>query len=168
MVLAPRVNKALLDEVRLLECRTQHHQPGVFRVTGLPFAVWLIETDAMAEHGQPVLSLVSRVFLKDHRRIIEGLKRTGHADLVHYMVQQIRQFQSDETFAMKHRYSKDLKKLHEELLTELLEATPTEQRLRGIPPEERLSGLSLEEFAAGLSKEQAVRLRQLLEPKQGR
>jgi hypothetical protein len=77
MILATRANRALLEELRLLHCETSEHGPGVFQVTGLPFTAWMVETDVMAEHGQPVLSLVSRVFLDDRKRIIEVPCNTG-------------------------------------------------------------------------------------------
>ena len=67
IVLAPAVTGALRDELRLLGCEISQHEPGIFRVTGLPFTTWLVETDVMAERGQPILSLVSRVFLNDRR-----------------------------------------------------------------------------------------------------
>ena len=96
VVLAPTVSGALRDELRLLGCEASQHEPGIFRVAGLPFAAWLVETDVMAERGQPVLSLVSRVFLNNRGRIIEELESTGHESLVRYMVQQIQQFHSWE------------------------------------------------------------------------
>jgi hypothetical protein len=46
-------------------------------ITGGPFTMWLVETDVMAKVGQPILSLVSRVFLNEHERIIESLRQTG-------------------------------------------------------------------------------------------
>ncbi len=181
VVLSPTVSGALRDELRLLGCEASQHEPGIFRVTGLPFATWLVETDVMAERGQPVLSLVSRVFLKDRERIIEELGRTGHGALVHYMVQQIQQFRtSGKDFAMQHGLSdnlEELQELEEELLSKVLEAVPAERRLRGVPPEERLRGLPPEEvlrvlppeeLAAAMSEEQAARFRELLDRKQGR
>ena len=182
IVLAPRASEAIGDEIRLLGWEAVAHEPGVLRVAGAPFATWLVETDVMAERGQPVLALVSRVFLDHRERIIEELMRTGHAGLLHYMVQQIQQFRSlGEDFAMQHVYSEDLQEMEEQLLTKMLESIPPERRLRGLPPEERLRGLppeervrglppeervrglSLEERLAGLSEEDAARLRDLLE-----
>ena len=148
------------------------------RVTGGPFTMWLIEIDVMAELGQPIFSLVSRVFLNEHERIIEQLTRTGHGMLLCYMLQQIEQFRSlGEDFAMQHADTEYMGELEEELQTAVLEAIPIEKRLRGLPPEERLRGLSSEEillrftpekFADGLSEEQAARLRELLERRQGK
>jgi hypothetical protein len=56
--------------------------------------------------------------------------------------------------------------LEEELLTKILEAVPTERRLRGLP-EERVRGLSPEERLAGLSEEDAARVRELIERRKG-
>ena len=154
--------------MQLLGCRIDEPEPGIFRVAGLPFAAWLVETDVMAERGQPILSLVSRVFLRDRERIIEQLTRTGHVALLYYMLQQVQQFRSlGEDFAMQHKDSEYLGEVEEELQTAVLEAIPAEKRLRGLPPEERVRGLSPEELLGGLSEEQAARLRELLERRRG-
>ena len=165
-------------------------------MVGLPFTTWLVETDVMAERGQPILSLVSRVFLNDRRSIIEKLARGGHEALAHYryMVQQVKQFRSEEDFAMQQAVSENLKQFEEELFAKMVEEASVEQRLRGLSPEERLRGLSSqevlralppeerlrglsaedvlrilpEEFVAGLTTEQAARLRELLERTQCR
>ncbi len=190
IVLAPAVSGALRDELRLLGCEVSEHELGIFRVAGLPFTTWLVETDAMAERGRPILSLVSRVFLNDRGSIIERLARGGHEALAHYhyMVQQVRQFRTEEDFAMQQVLSENLEEFDKELVTKLLEEIPVErllerlrdlppeERLRGLPPEERLRGLSPEEsmralppeFLAGLSDEEAARLRELLEKKPNR
>jgi hypothetical protein len=156
VVLAPTVTGPLRDELRLLSCEVREHEPGILQVVGLPFLTWLVETDLMAKRGQPILSLVSRVFLKDRERIIEELVHTGHETLLRYMVQQIEQFGSKEGFAMQHGVSDDLQQMQElgeELLTKILERVPAERRLRGLSPEELL---------ASLTEEQAARLRELL------
>ena len=187
VVLAPSVNEAIRDELRCLEWQISEHEAGVHRITGGPFTMWLIETDVMAELGQPVFSLVSRVFLNEHERIIEQLTRTGHGMLLCYTLQQIEQFRSlGEEFAMQHADTEYMGELEEELQTAVLEAIPVERRLRGLAAEERLRGLSSEEvlrrftprevlgrftpeeLAGGLSDEQAERLRELLEQKRGK
>jgi hypothetical protein len=77
---------------------------------------------------------------------------------------------------MQHTDTEHMGELAEELQTAVLEAIPVEKRLRGLPAEDRLRGLSPEEvlrrytpeeLAGGLSEEQAARLRELLERKQG-
>lgn len=168
VVLSPTVNGVLRDELRALGLEASQQEPGIFRVAGLPFAAWLVETDVMAERGQPVLALVSRVFLNDRGRIIDELERTGHDALVEYMVQQIHQFRSEKGFTMQHAQSENLEHLEEELLAKIMEWAPVEQRLRGLPAEERVRGLSPEELSAALSEQDAARLRELLDRKQGR
>ncbi len=84
------------------------------------------------------------------------------------MVQQMRQFATDEDAAIQQALSKHLAELADDLFAALLEHAPVEQRLRGLSPEKRLRGLSPEELAAALNDEQAARLRELLDRKQGR
>ncbi len=170
IVLAPAVSEALRDEIRLLGCEVSQHEPGISGVSGLPFTTWLVETDVMAERGQPVLSLVSRVFLNDRQSIIEKLARGGQASLAsyHYMLQQVKQFRSEEDSAMQQTLSENLDKFGEELFAKMIKEASVEQRLDGLPAEERVRGLSLEERLAGLSDEQVARLRELLDRKQGR
>ena len=138
VILSPMVSGALHEELRALGLEASQHEAGILRVTGLPFAAWLVETDVMAERGQPVLSLVSRVFLNDRGRIIEELERSGHEALLRYMVQQIKQFHSrGEGFAMQHGLSDDLREMQEveeDLLTKILEAVPAERRMRRAVP----------------------------------
>jgi len=169
IILAPTANDALLTELRSLSCQIRENEPGIHRVDGVPFATWLVETDVMAGLGQPILSLVSRVFLREHERIIEALRDSGRAPLLHYMLQQIQQFRTlGEGFAMQHTDSEYLGVLTEELQTAVLQGIPVEKRLEGLSPEERVRGLAPEELAAGLTPEQAARLRELLERKLGK
>ena len=77
IVLAPILNDAAREELRCLGWEDCGHEAGVYRVVGGPFTMWLVETDVMAERGQPILSLVSGVFLNEHRRIIEGVGAYG-------------------------------------------------------------------------------------------
>jgi len=122
----------------------------------------------MAERGQPVLSLVSRVFLRDRERIIDQLTHTGHVDLLCYMLQQVQQFRRfGEDFAMQHKDSEYLDEVEAELRTAVLEAMPPEERLRGLPPNERLRGVSFEELVFDLNEDQVARLREALERRSG-
>ena len=76
-----------------------------------------------------------------------------------YMVQQVKQFRSEEDFAMQQALSENLEQFEEELLTKMLEELPAERRFRG---------LSLEELAAALSDEEAAHLHELLQRNQAR
>ena len=153
------------------------HEAGVHRITGGPFTTWLVETDVMAKLGQPVLSLVSRVFLNEDERIIQSLRQTGHVLLLCYVLQQVARFRKmGKESAMQHAGTKYLDEVEDELQA-ILDGMPVETRLRGVPPEERLRGLSPEEvlrrfspegFADGLSDKQAAHLRELLDRRQKR
>jgi hypothetical protein len=149
--LTPRLS--LRDELQRLGGAASEHEWGIFRLVGLPFTTWLVETDVMAERGHPILSLVSRVFLNDREPIIEELTRTGHVGLLSYMLQQVQQFRSlGEEFAMQHKDSEYLGEVEEDILTSVLEAIPVERRLSGLKPEERLRGLSAEQIEAYLDE----------------
>lgn len=177
IVLAPTVNEVFRGELHALGWQIGEHEAGVHRITGGPFAMWLVETDVMAKLGQPILSLVSRVFLNEHERIIEKLTESGHGLLLCYVLQQVARFRKmGKEFAMQHAGTEYLDEVEDELQVILdgmpvenrLRGLPPEERLRGLPPEERLRGLSPEEVAGGLSDEQANRLRELLDRRQKR
>ena len=109
-------------------------QPGKTRTWWHPLVV---ESDVMAERGQPILSLVSRVFLNDRRSIIEKLARGGQEALAnyHYMVQQVKQFRSEEDSAMQQLLSENLEQFDKDIVTKMLEELPVERRLRGLSSE---------------------------------
>ena len=155
LVVVPNVNTPLHDDLRLLKCEIDEREPGIFRVTGQPFDIWVVETDVMAERIQPILSLVSREFLNDRESIIERLAELGEATLArcHYVVQQVQQFRKEEDMAMQQALTKTLKEFDEELVDRMVQELPAERRLRGLPPEERLRGLPPGRAAAGLSPE---------------
>jgi hypothetical protein len=169
IVLAPTVNEAVRGELGCFGWQIGEHEAGVHCITGGPFAMWLVETDVMAKLGQPILSLVSRVFLKNRERINEQLTRSGHGLLLWYVLQQIGQFRDmGEEFAMQHAGTEYMGELEEELQTAVLETIPVEKRLQGMSPEEVLRRFSPEGFADGLSDEQAAYLRELLDRRQKR
>jgi hypothetical protein len=147
IVLAPTVNEALRDELLLLGGSATEREPGILQASGLPMTTWLVDTDVMAKRGQPILSVVSRVFLRHRQRIIQQLMRSGHGVLLGYMLQQVQQFLSlGEAFAMQHTGSEYMTEVEDELLTSVLESIPPERRLQGLSPERRLQGLSPQEF----------------------
>ena len=194
IVLAPNLNDPARAELQSLGWQVSQYEAGVYRIAGGSFTTWLVETDVMAKLGQPVLSLMSRVFLNDHERIIGQLRETGHELLLCYVLQQVAQFRNmGKEFAMQHAGTEYLDEVEDELTTvldampvelrlrglpaeerlrglpaeERLRGLPAEERLRGLSPEDRVRGLSPEELAGGLNEEQAARLRELLERRQG-
>ena len=166
VILAPTITRPLHDELRLFGCEASQREPGIFRVTGLPFQVWLVETDAMAQKAEPVLSLVSRIFLKNHESIIEVLTHAGHATLAGYVRQQVHQLHTHrEDFDVQSGVTDEFAELDEKLKAEFLAVLTAEERLSGLPPEEVLRVVSPEELAAAMTAEQAARLREILDRK---
>ena len=166
IVLAPKGNQAFRDEVRGFDWQIAEQRAGVHRISGSPFSLWLVETDVMAELGDPLLSLVSRVFLKQHRRIMKQLQETGRTALLCYALQLIDWFRSlDERLMMTHSGTPYIKALEDEL-QRVHDAISSERRMRGLSAEELLRGLSAEEVLQVLTDEQIVRLRELLDRSQ--
>jgi hypothetical protein len=155
IVVAPAVNAPFREELQVLGYELFQHEPGIFRVTGLPFSTWVVETDAMAQRGQPILSLVSREFLNDFESIISRLAAKGKEALInyHYMVQQINQLRSVEDVVMQQAVTDTLAKVDESLVDRFIEELSAEQRLKGLPPEERLRGLLPDDILRALPKE---------------
>jgi hypothetical protein len=164
VVVAPRQTSPFLEEIAALGGRAVEDEPGILRVEAVPFRAWLVETDIMAERGEAVLSLVSRVFLRDRERIMKALERTGRGRLLHFVFQQIQHFRRlGKEFAMQHTQTDYLGELEEDLKAEFLAELSTEDRLRGIPPEDRLRGIPPEDRLRGLSEKELDRLRELLD-----
>ena len=193
IILAPCRTEAQRLEMECLNLQLTEREPGLHQVAGAIFPTWFVETNVMAELMQPILSLFSRVFLKEHRRIISELWSRGHTEVLAFVLQQVQQFRTlGEGFAMQHAETKQMRILEDELLMNLPEATPAEKRLQGLSPQDRVRGLSpedrvqglspedrvqglspserlcdlsVDEFFAGLTQEQAERFKQLLQRK---
>ncbi|MGH7202361.1 MAG: hypothetical protein ACREJB_17280, partial [Planctomycetaceae bacterium] len=102
IVLAPRLNRPFRENLRVRGFSAHEEEPGVHRLEGLSFSAWIIETDRITGPQEPILTLVSRTLLRDPRRIIEQIGARGHASLLQYVLQQVRQFdQLEEGFAMR-------------------------------------------------------------------
>ena len=175
VVLTPTVSGPMHDDLIALGCDVSGEQPGIYRVTGLPFAAWLVETDVMAGLGQPVLSLVSRLFLNDPGSIIDKWANGPFANMVEWMVQQVRQFDPEEDSAVQQALSENLAELQEQLLTKMLARNAPRAVVAGAITGRTVAqacrrksgcaGLSLEQRLAGLSEQEAARMRELLERK---
>jgi hypothetical protein len=168
IILAPSRNEPAREELQAWGWQIGEQDEGVHRITGGPLQMWLVETDVMAKRGQPILSLVSRVFLEEHERIIGELRATGHDLLLCYVLQQVARFRKmGKEFAMQHAGTEYLDEVEDELKT-ILHGMPVDVRLHGLSPHEIVQRLTPEELAEGLSEEQAARLRELLERRQGK
>lgn len=164
--LAPVITEPFRQRLALrrLSLEAEVGEPGVYRIVGSMFDTWVIETDEMARRRQPILTLFSRVFLRDRGRIIRELQAAGHAPVLYYVAQQIQQFrQFGEEWIMQFPNVEELDKMEAELKRAFLAGCSLEERLEGLLPEERLAGLSPEERLAGLSPEERRRLKQLLD-----
>ena len=140
VVLAPTITSPFRDELRLLGCEAVQEARGIYRIAGLPFSAWLVETDVMGQIVEPVLSPVSRGFLKDYRSIIRELKHAGHSTLADYVLQQVHQINKHrEDFAVQAEVSDEFSQIDEKILNELLESIPHEQIWRVVSPAESAS-----------------------------
>ncbi len=166
VILAPTLTGPFRDELRLLSYQAVAVESGIFRVTGQPFAIWIVETDVMAEHVEPVLSPVSRVFLKEYRSIMKELSSAGHSKLADYIFQQVSYIHKHrEDFAVQAEVSDEFAKLHDEIVAEVLESLSSEEILRLAPPSKRAE--LLRGLLADTSDEEKARLAELLTQDRG-
>jgi hypothetical protein len=139
-------------------------EPGVHRIGGGMFDTWVIETDEMALQRRPILTLFSRSFLRDRRRIIDELGSGGGESVLCSVMQQIQQFrQFGAEWIMQFPDVDQLDEFEAELRRSVLLACPPQERLEGLSPQERLEGLSPQERLEGLSPEDRRRLKELLD-----
>jgi hypothetical protein len=188
VVIAPRLTEPYREELRLLGVTVLPQEPGIWRLEGgvAVHPTWVLETEVLAGVSHPLLTLFSPWILRDRLRTYDSLRQGGYADMMVYVAQQIRQFQSlGKDFAMQHLGAEDQMP---QVLRDFLASLSLEERLVGISPkellqglspdqlqqawrnllvsrspEERLEGLSPEERLRGLSPEELERLRQLLQ-----
>jgi hypothetical protein len=158
IILAPQITSPFRDDVERSGMTILEEGPGVHRLESGFFETWIVETDRVAGPGEPILTLFSRVFLRDARHIIEEWKQIGYEDVLYYVLQQIQQFQrSGESFLLQHQGSEAMIQTLDELKAAVLAEIPPEERLRGLPPEELVRGLPPEDRVRGLSPEDRLR-----------
>ena len=118
----------------------------------------------MALQRRPILTLFSRNFLRDRRRIIDELKFGGSESVLYYVMQQIQQFrQFGEEWIMQFPDVDQLDEFEAELRRSVLLACPPHERLEGLSPQERLEGLSPEELLQSLPPEGQQRLKEAVQ-----
>lgn len=171
IILAPTLTGPFIDDVATRGATLHEESAGVHRLDGAFFKTCVLESDVLTGPDEPIVAMVSRLFLKDRDRIIEELQ--GRADhVLKYAIQQIQQFrlQGDE-FLLRHKGTEEMQPTLEELTAAVMEATPLEERLRGlpnedllkrIPHEERMKGLSAEDVLKYFDAHELRRIRQLL------
>jgi hypothetical protein len=181
LVIAPRLTKPYLEELRTLGVTVLQEDAGVWRLQGglVIHPMWVLETEVLAGVSHPLLTLVSPRFLQDRVTVYDDLRLSGYTELVVYLAQQIVQFHlQGKEFAMQHLGTEEqMQQVLLDLLNKMpvefrikclspeerLEGLSPEERLEGLSPEERLEGLSPEERLQGLTPEQLERVRALLQ-----
>ena len=143
-------------------------EPGVHRIVRGTFDTWVIETNEMARLRRPILTLFSRNFLRDRRRIMDEWESAGSGSVLYYVMQQIQQFrQFGEEWIMQFPDVDQLDEFEAELRRSVLLACPPEAFKEAMQEvlslHERLEGLSPQERLEGLSPEDRRRLKELLD-----
>jgi hypothetical protein len=157
IVLAPSLNQAVLDDLARSGMTADEDEPGIHRINGPVFTTWLIETDRITGPDEPVLSLFSRVFLRERQRIMDEISRQGFQHVLMYVLQQVQQFQrAGEGFGMSHSDVEVMNRVTDELVASVLQAIPAEDRVRGISTKEILSNISAEEILSNVSTEEIL------------
>jgi hypothetical protein len=163
LVLAPRLTRPYREELRVLGVAPQQQEPGIWRLQGglVVHPTWVLETEALAGPGHPLLTLFSPRFLEDSVATYDTLREGGYTKLVVYLAQQISQFRGQgKEFAMQH-LGADTELV--KVMRDLVESMTPEEREVIWPARELVKRLSLEERLEGLTPEDLARLRQLLE-----
>ncbi|MGH7200742.1 MAG: hypothetical protein ACREJB_09070 [Planctomycetaceae bacterium] len=164
IVLAASLTQPFLDDLRRRHWSIEQHGAGIHVIRSPAFTTWIIETDQVTGPEEPILTLFSRVFLRERRRIMEELSASGHEAVLHYVMQQVQQFRVlGEGFAMQHTDTQEMDRLVQEYRQKFWELLTPEERLEGLSADERLEGLSADEILRGLDEQQRERLRLLLE-----
>jgi hypothetical protein len=162
IVLAPARTQPFSNDLESLGLATHEEEPGIHRLDHPLFSTWLIETDRITGPNEPVLSLFSRVFLKEKSRIIHELKERTSESVLNYTLQQVQQFAAaTKGIPMQHMSASDAEEM-QELVKELRAAI-----LPDIPVEERLRGIPVEKIFENLDERGLARMRKLLEHPKG-
>ena len=125
--LAPSMTRSFRDRLAgfRLSLEPEPGEPGVHRIVGGTFDTWIIETDEMARLRRPILTLFSRIFLRDRRRIIDEWASGGGKSVLYYVIQQIQQFrQFGEEWIMQFPDVDQLDEFEAELRRSVLLACP--------------------------------------------
>jgi hypothetical protein len=165
VILAPSLTAPFKADVGRLGMTLVEETEGVSRIAGGLFTTWVLETDRLAGRNEPVLTVFSRVFLRDPQLIMEMVRDPETQPVMRYVFQQIRQFQQmGEAFMVQHTHTAEMDQEYaafkeafiSSLTPEDLAALPPEERTAGLSPEDRMAGLSAEERLAGLSAEERL------------
>jgi hypothetical protein len=151
VILAPSLTKPFHAEVNQLGLSLVEDEPGVSRIEGGLFMIWLLETDRLAPSDDPALAIFSSVFPGNRELIMEMTRDPDTRAVMLYVFQQIRQFQrSGEDFMIQHTHTAEMDQEYAALMEAFVQSL-TPEDLAGLSPEDRLAGLSPEDRLAGLS-----------------
>jgi hypothetical protein len=154
----------------------------VWRVEGLPFALFCVEAGVVGEQpGERLLYPFCRRFLREPMKMLPFLQGQERSLFFHVCgeVEQMRDTMDPNSYEDYKEFQESTHDLmlrvalnlpadvRDELLASLpveerLKGLPVEERLKGLPAEERLKGLPAEERLKGLGPEDLARLRALL------
>jgi hypothetical protein len=157
VILAPSLTKPFEADAKLRGLVLLEEEPGVFRIEGGVFVVWLLEADRLTGPGEPAVTVFSRVFLRDPRVIMQMVRDPATDPALRYVYQQIRQFhQLGDAFMVQHTHTAEMDQEY---------AAFRDAFIQSLGPDERLAGLSAEDVFEALTPEQRVRLLDLLKAK---
>jgi hypothetical protein len=163
VVLAPSRTEPFLDEAKIRGVSLVEEEAGVLRLDGGFFAMWLLETDRLVGPDEPVLAVVSRVFLREGRRIMDSVRGPDSDSLLLYAIQQIEQFQKlGADFMLQHTHTAEMDQEYAALEDAFIRSLSPDERVAGLSPEERVAGLDMDELLNALTPDQRQRLTERL------
>ncbi|HUG91296.1 MAG TPA: hypothetical protein VML55_10705 [Planctomycetaceae bacterium] len=155
--LAPSLTKSLEADVASLGLTLAEETEGVWRIEGGLFTTWLLETDRLAGPDEPVLTIFSRVFLRNPQLIMELVRNPETQPILWYVFQQIGQFQQmGDGFMVQHTHTAEMDQEYAAIKEAFAATLTPEERVAGLSPEERVAGLSPDERLAGLSPDERL------------
>ncbi|MDA1013828.1 MAG: hypothetical protein O3A00_05165, partial [Planctomycetota bacterium] len=153
----PSFNDAFRETLTTNHLSFTQTAPGCHRIEGGQFHTWCVETSVDSGIDHPGLSLLSPLLLKQRDHIIEALTDAGFSDILSYVIQLIRQFQtSGSKFALHHTETDLMVKLSEDVKKSFLDSLEPHERLEGVSAKDRVMGLSAKDRVMGLSAEDRV------------
>lgn len=153
LFIVPRFNKPFRQALKTNRVSHTQISPGCIKIDGGQFQTWILETGVEAGASHPALSMLSPALLKHRGQICHALTEAGFLDILSYIWQLTRQFQSRPEFALHHTETDEMVKISKEVMKEFLESLSTEERLEGLSFVERMKGLTVNEIKKNLTPE---------------
>lgn len=148
----PTFNQAFRNDLKNYQATFTELHPGCYRIDDAPFQTWCIETSVADGPSHPGLTLVGPRLLTVKRPIIKALTEAGFEGILNYVIQLIRQFQSNHSdFDLHHTETHEMVKLSQEFKESFIESLTPSERVNGLSADERVDGLSLSERLGGIN-----------------